>query len=223
MRRIMMFLAMVFLLAAIAVPAALAAGNEESTPLPQNSYCLNGENVALPAPVSFGDVTRMLSQTVAEIVITDPEFNGMFWMGYLEGTTTVVLAPPDLRDALADTPPPSFNTVARGSCAKPVAQPDRNFWLCYSRHQVDPAVYSRSDAVRLYDDGKGYWVPYAVKAAVSKTNIGNGVYLTCSIPAGYAVTGNAVSTGGGEPFDSGLYAKVSAANRLDYTVLLARS
>lgn len=224
MKRIALFLAMAGLLAVIVIPIAQAEGTPP--PLPANKYCLDGETVSLPQDISFGSgsdmVTRPLSQNTAEVILSEPNYfvGGVFYMGYINGTSIVVLAGQSDFGLLATYPKPSVHGLARGACAAAFVSPDRQFWLCYSKWQNDPAVYSRSRATSLYDDGKGaYWVPYAVKSPVSKTNIGNGVYLTCNLPAGMAPTGAAVSTGGGEPFNGGSYAKVPAGNRLDYTQL----
>ena len=218
MKKALLFLAMVAALATVAVPVALATSNGGN--MPPNVYCLNGTTTALPAPVSFGSETRNLSQTTAEAILEDTATfpGGLFYMGYLANTTTVVLAGPAELQFLAVTPKPSVNTIASGACAAPAAaQPDRNFWLCYSRHQTDPAVYSRARAEALLDEGM--WVPYAAKSPVSKTGIGNGVWLTCQIPSGMAPAGAAVSTGGGEAYNAP-YAKVPRANKLDWAMLV---
>lgn len=98
----------------------------------------------------------------------------------------------------------------------------RNFWLCFSKSR-NPAVYDRGLAEKLYADG--YTVPYAVQEAVSDTAIGNGVYLTCDLPAGYSVkAGVAVSTGGGDIFSGppDLVKCMLTEMPLDYTVLIAK-
>jgi hypothetical protein len=218
MKKILLFLTMIAALTAIIVPAALATTT--GVGMPPNVYCLNGTTTALPAPISFGSETRNLGQTTAEAILEDTATfpGGLFYMGYLDGTTTVVLAGPAELQFLAKSPKPSVNTIARGACAAPAAaQPDRHFWLCYSSYQTDPAVYSRARAEALLDEGM--WVPYAVKSPVSKTGIGNGVYLTCKIPSGMTPTGAAVSSGGGEAYNAP-YAKVPRANKLDWAMLV---
>jgi hypothetical protein len=73
---------------------------------------------------------------------------------------------------------------------------------------------------------EGYWVPFAVQAPVSDTNIGNGIYLTCNLPDGYTVkSGVAVSTGGGEIYTgpADLVNYMLTQMPLDYTVLAAKS
>ena len=63
-------------------------------------------------------------------------------------------------------------------------------FLCYSHYQVDPGVWplEKTD-YRIHDTasvllGMGYWSPYAEKSAPTQTELPNGYYLTCSLPAG---------------------------------------
>ncbi len=115
------------------------------------------------------------------------------------------------------------NTITAGPCGDPTVSTDRSFWLCYANGQTDPGVYSRSRAIELYE--AGYRVPFAVRDPLSGTNVGNGMYLTCTLPAGYVVqAGVAVSTGGGDLYTSpsSLVAYMLGEMPLDYTRLAAR-
>ena len=57
--------------------------------------------------------------------------------------------------------------------------------LCYSLFQVDPGQWGQPQASELY--ALGYWQPYAVKADIGTTVIGD-YHFICNLPAGYAVT-----------------------------------
>ncbi|HEX5395384.1 MAG TPA: hypothetical protein VFW52_03490 [Candidatus Saccharimonadales bacterium] len=217
MKKIALFMALAAL--AIAVPAAWAGsngGNEEAA-MPPNVYCFNGETAAAPVTISFDGHDIPLFQSSLESILGKKQSVTLLF-GYQKGTTDLLLGYAEDSEFFADNPAPTVYTLARGACAAPMAvQPDRSFWLCYSSYQTDPAVYSRATAEALLKEGM--WVPYAVKSPVSKTGIGNGVYLTCSIPAGMSPTGAAVSTGGGEAYNAP-YASVPVANRLDEAMLV---
>ena len=57
--------------------------------------------------------------------------------------------------------------------------------LCYSVFQVDPGQWGQPQADALF--ALGYWQPYAVKANIGTTVIGDWHFI-CNLPAGYAVT-----------------------------------
>lgn len=225
MKKLIASLGVVSILAVFAIQAALAAENPYHPPLPANLYCLNGETVNLPAPISFGGgtVTRSFGQGIAEAILSSDDFaGGVFWMGYVEGTSIVAYAPTSEKGLLASTPAPSLNTIARGACIVSWVNPDRSFWLCYHDGSY-PWVGSRADAERLYDNGKGWKVPIAVRDdSANGPHIGNGITLSCNFAAYQVATGLAFSTGQGEAFNAISYAKVSKGNALDYTQLMTK-
>lgn len=211
-------LTMVTALAVAALSTSAASGDAGIQPPAQSVFCLNGNTVRegddmspflnwLPEAEPFEFI---LSEGTAALFRNRIEVNGGSWTFRIFVDSGPVTGP---------------NTVTLGACGVGAAVfTDREFWLCYSRSQVDPAVYSRGRAIKLYEDG--YTVPYAIQVPVSDTNIGNGVYLTCNLPTGYTVkSGVAVSTGGGEIYGgpADLVNYMLTQMPLDYTRLATKS
>lgn len=226
-KRIITIVAAALAVAALAASAALA-GSQGSANTEATQYCLDGQTVTLPVEFNYsGGGSRMLTEGIADGIIDTT--GGHFFFGKMNAPPSllVFLLSSDSSDA-EDFLEPGWtaHTVSSGACEapeQPAVSADRNFWLCPSASR-NPAVYSRADANTNY--AAGMTVPYAVQAAVSDTNIGNGVYLTCNLPAGYTVkSGVAVSTGGGEIYSGppGLVSYLLANMPLDYTVLAAKS
>jgi hypothetical protein len=227
MRKIVGLLA-VFVLTAAIVQAAFAGTETASNPPATGIYCLNGQTTTMPAPISFGNgsITVEMHQASADIIAAGQQgfTNGIFYLGYSKGTTEVFLFTQDEYNSgqVEPDPAPSLNTIAFGACTAAAAPAtDRQFWLCYSTGY--PWVGSRADAMKLYDDGNGWKVPVAVRDdAANGPHIGNGLTLSCNFGAYPTLSGQAFSTGQGEAFDSVIYAKVPAGNRLDYTQLAGK-
>ncbi len=57
--------------------------------------------------------------------------------------------------------------------------------LCYSVFQIDPGQWGQPQADALY--ALGYWQPYAVKANIGTTVIGD-YHFICNLPAGYTLS-----------------------------------
>jgi hypothetical protein len=193
----------------------------------QTVYCLNGATTTLPASVTFAGGSAVVTESVAEFVIARAFDRSTFYVGIsiTTGTTVVVAArQPPFDPGTLLQPGFSTNTVTRGACTAALVHLDRNFWLCYSRSQTDPALYSRSEAIANYT--AGMTVPFAVREALSNTRLASGLYLVCNLPAGYVTqSGVAVSTGSGEVVqgDAGLVSFVLGSMPLDYTRLAARA
>lgn len=225
-RRLAVFL-VVFAAAGLAVTSIPASNGDANGQLPVTVYCLNGVSTTLPAEVVFtsdeqGSETGVLSEELALEIIADA--GGLFYTGWHPGD----IEEPGWYFFWGEDPAgfldPGYttNTVSEGACsAAAFVHVDRSFWLCFTKSR-NPAVYPRGLAMKLHEDG--YTVPYAAQAPVSDTNIGNGVYLTCAMPAGYSVkAGVAVSTGGGDIFTGppDLVKYMLTEMPLDYTVLVA--
>ena len=105
---------------------------------------------------------------------------------------TVIELPPPEQPATA----PSLKAptaVAGGGCGSPqiVDEPD-NVFLCYSKFQVVPGVWSPEQARALLADG--YYYPVAVKGnEPGATNLGD-YHLVCNAPA--ATPGQVVNENG---------------------------
>jgi len=90
-----------------------------------------------------------------------------------------------------------FHSVTAGAC--PVASvvttnTQNSVFLCYSKWQVEPGVWSFDTAKSLMDGG-GYWMPYAVPDTVPYgTNIG-GYHLVCNIASTQSVNGSMLGAG----------------------------
>jgi hypothetical protein len=84
------------------------------------------------------------------------------------------------------------------------AGPPSNSYLCYSKFQVDPGVWSDNpinikgglggnlSSTQLLK--LGYWSPWATKTSTTSTKLPNGYYLHCN-PAG-ATTASTTTIGG---------------------------
>lgn len=213
--------------AALAVLLAAVVLSATAVAAPETVYCLNGVSTTLPAEVVFtteeDSFTGEIWEELALIIIEDT--GGLFYTGWYPGNGD----PADWYFYWGDDPggflDPGYttNTVTEGACTAPGAVfVDREFWLCFSQSR-NPAIYPRGVAETLHEDG--YTVPYAAQEAVSDTAIGNGVYLTCALPAGYSVkAGVAVSTGGGDIYTGppALVQYMLEEMPLDYTVLIAK-
>ena len=107
-------------------------------------------------------------------------------------------------------------TATAGS-SPPWAKAPETINLCYSVFQTDPGQWGQPQADALF--AAGYWQPYAVKANIGHTVIGD-YHFVCSLPAGYAVTTPAsyVDEGGlvvdatkaGTGLANGGYARIAA-------------
>jgi hypothetical protein len=193
----------------------------------QTPYCVNGATTTLPVTLTGGGgATFVLTESGAEFFLAAPG-NGTFYIGLsIAAGTPLALRhrPPPFDPATILQPGYSTNTVSRGACTAAFVNLDRNFWLCYSRFQTDPAVFSRSEAIANYT--AGMTVPFAVREPLSSTRLASGLYLVCNLPAGYtAQSGVAVSTGGGETVqgDAGRVSFLLGSMPLDYTRLAARA
>jgi hypothetical protein len=73
--------------------------------------------------------------------------------------------------------------VATGTAAAP-----GNSYLCYSKFQVDPGVWSDApsnsggDLSSIKLVGLGYWKPFATKSTPTNTKIPGGWFLHCNPP-----------------------------------------
>jgi hypothetical protein len=91
-------------------------------------------------------------------------------------TTSQEVPPPDLSVT------PSASTATGAGCGgiEIVDEPD-NVFLCYSKFQVEPGVWSPEQAKELL--AQGYYYPVAVKGNVAGgTNLGD-YHLVCNAPA----------------------------------------
>jgi len=219
-RKIITIVVAALVVTALSVPAAFASGEGGTA---TQKYCLDGESMTLPVPVSADQGSRDLTQDIADAIID--ETGGPFFFGFFDELDRLVfLLSSDVGDAEEFLEPGyTAHTITKGACQAAFVNLDRNFWLCYSKSQTDPAVYSRSQAIELFD--AGYWVPYAVMDPLSGTKLNSGLYLVCNLPAGYTAKGGvAVSTGGGEMYDDpGVVGFVLSKMRLDYTTLNVKS
>jgi hypothetical protein len=100
-------------------------------------------------------------------------------------------------------------------------------FLCYSTYQVNPGVWPFSGVGPAHHDAAqlmalGYWSPYAEQSVPTQTQLGNGWYLDCKLPATLkpAASGDLMGLGGtmfsptklaGEPGYYPIAKKVAAA------------
>ncbi|MBI2285648.1 hypothetical protein HYU82_02395 [Candidatus Saccharibacteria bacterium] len=200
--------------AAFVVPVAMADNGNGDNPGPF-AGCLNGGTIhegedASPLLLWFPSA-EPFPFVVDEFIVK--AFRVFIERGNGVGTFVV---PDEEGNIVTDV-----NTITEGACEAPgQVFSDRDFWLCYSTGY--PWVGPRAQAIKLYDDGKGWKVPIAVKDdKANGPHIGNGITLSCNFSAYKVVEGVAVSTGGGEQY-SGPYGDVEYKLEfmpLDYTVL----
>ena len=215
-----MFKRIVLLLAVLAATALAVPVGHAQTPPP--SYCVDGQSVTLPVPISAAQGSRDLTQGIADLIIATT--GGPFFFGSIGGSLFFLITADEGVAQSILAPGYTAHTVTSGACKATFVHLDRNFWLCYSPNQVDPAVYSRSQAIANFQ--AGMTVPFAVREPLSNTRLASGLYLVCNLPAGYTPQGGvAVSTGGGEMYTGPLYpvSFMLAQMRLDYTTLGVRS
>ncbi len=204
-KKIMLFLATTVLVAAIAVPAALANGDESEPPAPPAKvYCLDGNTTSLPAPVTYVGGSRDLREGLADFIIGHS--GGVFFVGFFPiFDQALILVPDSPGERPADDDDPTNGEgwlehfIARGACTSgAIASIDRLFFVCTG--DTEPTVMSRNEA-RDGVKNKGWFWPFAVPASsgLGKTNVGDWT-LTCRLPAGWVQGDLAVSTGGGESY-----------------------
>jgi len=75
--------------------------------------------------------------------------------------------------------------ATRAGCGEPFVKPPETINLCYSLFQIDPGYWFQPQAAELF--ALGYWQPYAVKANIGSTVLGD-YHIICNLPPGYAVT-----------------------------------
>ena len=215
MNRLILFSALLALTLVIvaAVPSEGGTGTVAAT-----SYCVSGPGGTQPVPAElfFQGGSVILTPEISAILIDNAE--GVFYVGFQQGTNSVMVLFGFLNPLQFLAPGWSGPyVVVEGACPVTGAAPavaDRGFWLCFSKSR-NPGYFSRGDAVQNY--AAGMTVPYAVKRTVSDTNIGNGYFLTCVIPSGYRLGDLAVSTGGGEEYAGAVGAGLLFTNPLDFT------
>lgn len=217
MKRILLVVVAALAATAFTTTAASAEGNESADA--PSVFCLNDSTVMEGDDI--GPLLNWLPETEPREIILDDSLAEVFRF-FIQRDGGVVGKFRLFGEG--NEPLTDFNYVSEGPCTAPTVSADRSFWLCYSNSQTDPAVYSRSSAINLYE--AGYRVPFAIRDPLSRTNIGNGIYLMCNLPAGYTVqSGIAVSTGGGDLYanPASLVAYMLGEMPLDYTRLAVRS
>lgn len=207
MRRIITIIAAALAVTALSTTTALASGEDGHHQGDASSvYCLDGQTVTLPVEVFAEQGSRNLTEGIADTIIGAT--GGAFFLGYVEQLGIVAfLFSSDVNDANEFLEPGwTSHFVSKGACAQSpvpfVPPPPPDLPACYSQFQVDPGYWPYAMARELF--AAGYWRPYAVAEPVSRTNLGNGYYLTCKLPVGFTVkNGAAISSGiGGQVVDS---------------------
>ena len=195
--RLLSFLGLTGVLAVLASSAALAQ--------PAPVYCLDGSTVTLPVTLTLEGHSRALTQSLVDGFIVPNSFDhSTFYTVVLPGFPVLFFSAP----AGPSDDPSGFSSIFEkhsihaGACTGREAGVPRSFWACYSKTQTDPMVAGLEGTAKgLY--ALGMSVPYATLDPLSSTKLNSGVYLTCTLPTGYSVkSGVAVSTGGGEIWDS---------------------
>lgn len=171
--------AVLVLAVALCATAGLTAAPASAAPPIGTKYCMDGRFT-----FSTWDAA---SQHVADKVVT--QFAGYFTAGEVDPAN--ISRPPlqqfydalETSDAIGnygiDTTIPNYmvHTIALGMCMSS----DNHVFLCYSKFNDAPGVWSTDEAPELLD--AGYWTPMAMDGTVvGGTNIGS-YHLVCNPPA----------------------------------------
>jgi hypothetical protein len=138
-------------IACAAATAALGMGSARAATI--NSYCIDGATVSVANDTPLGTLNQFQLDTYAS----------------LGGAYTFKIG----TGADASTTPPADSgstTTTTTAAASPVAETPGGIFLCYSQYQVDPGVWSSSQAQELL--AGGYWKPVAVAGLQSSTRYG---------------------------------------------------
>jgi hypothetical protein len=174
-------------LIAVACAAITAVLGVSSARAAVKAYCIDSQTVSLPGTAALDAFHQFQLDGYAV-------FGGAYTKSFLSGGAQ----PATLLDALSDLGTFTsafpiaggvFHPVLTGACPAPppVAVPpgagatpeaaaavprgEEGIFLCYSKFQVDPGVWTFSTAQTLLAGG-GYWKPYAVLGPGSSTHMG---------------------------------------------------
>lgn len=184
-----------------AVTAALGVGSARAA---VKSYCIDNQTVTLSGTSALdafhgfqldgfavfgGAYTRSFSGTPPATLL-----DALSDFGTITSAFQIVggVFHPVLTGACPVAPSPEPTGGGPGpdaAAAASVAAPrgEEGIFLCYSKFQVDPGVWSYSEAQALLAGG-GYWKPYAVLGGASSTHLGwyslmcNPGKVTASVP-----------------------------------------
>jgi hypothetical protein len=182
-------------IACAAVTAALGVGSASAAD--PKSYCIDGATVT----VSNGTGLGLLQQLQLDVYAmyggaytvsfpgANPPANESFLaaLGDLGVIKSAFQLPgsvfhPVLTGACpvapVPDPTPAGGTPATAAAAVAAPQSEEGIFLCYSKWQVDPGVWTASEAPWLLLTGQ-YWKPYAVLGGDSSTQLG-GYSLVCN-------------------------------------------
>lgn len=177
----------------VAVAAVIGAGSAKAATV--KSYCIDNATVSvsnatltgivqqfqldafanaggaytLATPFSTGDPNASLLDglsSLGRITSAFPLTGGLFHPVVAGACAVPVVTP---TPTPTDTPATTPDSSSAGSTSAP--QGPENIFLCYSKFQVDPGVWSLADATQLVAGG-GYWKPSAVFGGASSTKVG---------------------------------------------------
>jgi hypothetical protein len=160
-----------------------------------DGFATAGGAYTLETPFSTGDPNASLLDglgSLGRITSAFPLTGGLFHP-VLAGECPVVVTPtPTPTPTPTDTPAVTPDTSSAGSASGP--ESSESIFLCYSKFQVDPGVWSLSDATQLMAGG-GYWKPSAVVGGSSSTKVGT-FNLVCNPGGATAASADVAPTVG---------------------------
>ena len=114
------------------------------------------------------------------------DVNALNNQGVNGGTITGTFdLPPGLSDKVVDSGDGYLGACAGGGGGGGLVGAAETIWLCYSKFQVDPGYWFQPEASALF--AAGYWQPYAIKANIGSTVLGD-YHIVCNLPPGYTLT-----------------------------------
>jgi hypothetical protein len=171
-------------IACAAVTAVLGVGSAQAA---VKSYCIDSATVTVSDATALGLMRQfelgIYVATGGAYTVAFPGANPPANETLLEalGDLGVITSPyhlpgsvfhPVLAGACPIAPTPDPGAVAGTSAAAaPAPRAEEGIFLCYSKWQVDPGVWTASEAQLLLLTGE-YWKPYAVLGAGTSTQLG---------------------------------------------------
>jgi hypothetical protein len=173
-------------IACAAATAALGMGSARAATI--NSYCIDGATVSVANDTPLGTLNQFQLDTYASLggAYTFKIGTGADAASFLDalGTLDYIVSPFAIPGGVfhpivsgecaagpSTTPPAdSGSTTTTTATASPVAETPGGIFLGYSQYQVDPGVWSSSQAQELL--AGGYWKPVAVAGLQSSTRYG---------------------------------------------------
>jgi hypothetical protein len=196
--------------ACVTVAAVLGAGSAKAATV--KSYCIDNASVSVSNATLTGIVQQFQLDAFAaaggaytkEVFSLggDPNaslLDGLSSLGRITSAFAIsgglfhpVIAGACPAPVVTPTPTPTPTDTPASADSTSAAQGPESIFLCYSKFQVEPGVWSLADATQLVAGG-GYWKPSAVFGGASSTKVG-AFNLVCNPGGATAASANIAPT-----------------------------